>query len=63
MKNKLKYQYHVYDLPKNTWRYNIYKLNKNEPYIIANEYFETKERAEFAAIGHISLIEKGEREC
>lgn len=43
------------------WVYEIYDLN-NPPELVreSTEWFDSEARAEFAAIGHISLLENGE---
>lgn len=44
------------------WTYEIYNLDKKPELIVkSNEWFDTKGHARLAAIGHISLLENGER--
>ena len=63
------YEYEIYEDPleNNHWLYNIYNPDyrvfddKHEIAIRqSTEWFESAQRARFAAIGHISLLEEGE---
>lgn len=42
------------------WVYEIYDPSTNELIRESDEWFDTEAEAEFAAIGHISLLENGE---
>ncbi len=43
------------------WIYEIYNQDRNPELIReSDEWFESEERARFAAIGHIDLLENGE---
>lgn len=55
------YQYQVKQNETNEWFYEIYKQeSEQELILVANECFDGMAQASLAAIGHISLLEKGE---
>ena len=67
MKNFGHYFIHTYQTKidgKVGWAYEIYTGTKHESMPLTDDFptetFATKERAELAAIGHITLLEKGE---
>lgn len=54
------YQYEVTELS-DGWVYEICDLDSRPNLIcVSDEWFDSKSRAELAAIGHISLLENGE---
>lgn len=64
------YKYHVYytgktfDDPTHNWQgwvYEIYTQFDDVLIIESEEWFDSKGRASLAAIGHINLLENGER--
>lgn len=50
---------------KNKWVYFIYREEQDKHRQVTEtfELFDSRERATFAAIGHITLLEKGEEAC
>lgn len=54
------YKYNLY-LIDNGWKYRIYDSNFHDVIIHdSKEYYESEQRALFAAVGHIELLKKGE---
>lgn len=60
-KNGDYYQYKVLKDRGDVWVYEIYTQHKKPSLVVeSHEWFDSEARAEFAAIGHISLLENGE---
>ncbi len=41
------------------WVYDIYHRGYMDAWVESEDYFETEQEARYAAIGHITLLEKG----
>lgn len=55
------YELEIIDLHDGKWVYSIFKPgSKTEAIVNSSEWFDCAGRARLAAIGHISLLEKGE---
>lgn len=53
------YLYRIFELL-SRFRYEIYTKSEKRLIVRSEEWFDSRAKAEFAAIGHIDLLEKGE---